>query len=485
MLANIDKYLARHACDEARGIASWAARVASSYRHACVIPAFDESVELIEGLAGALGPDHPPVLFVVVVNATDAADPEIHARNAGLCDALCARARHVEVISDRPPIRRLSGVTCQGVAAGDAPATTLDVLLVDRTTPGHRLPPGHGVGLARRIGCDIALALRRAGTITGRWIHTTDADVTLPADYFAATASAPAASVALTYPFWHLAEQHPSLALYEISLRYYVLGLRWAGSPYAHHTIGSTLAVDAGAYAACRGVPRRLAGEDFYLLNKLAKLGPLHAIFQPRVEAIRIRARESRRVPFGTGPATRRIAETLASNRPFRLYNPRSFAALARWLEVIERYSQSPAQEPRALLASGRAGALQPGEVEILDSCLEAMGAFAAVLDARGRTRGTVALKKRLWDWFDGFRTLKLIHRLRDAGHEDVPWASALDRAPFVSGMAPGAGRDLAPGGGAQPGPELGHDLEAIRRTLVALEERVARPGRQPSSPGA
>lgn len=423
-------------------IAPWAAQQPASHGHVCVIPAFDESVALLDGLAAAVRGSDSPVLFIVVVNATDGASPAVHERNAALCDALRAGARDVAVIAQEPPIHRLTHRLI-GVAG-------LEVLLVDRGCPGYRLPSGQGVGLARRIGCDIALTLGRAGVVTGRWIHTTDADVTLPAGYFPASLRAPAASVGLTYPFWHDAREHPALGLYEISLRYYVLGLRWAGSPYAHHTVGSTLAVDAGAYAACRGVPRRLAGEDFYLLNKLAKLGAIH---RPPVEAIGIRARESQRVPFGTGPATRRIAEDLAHSRPFRLYHPRSFAALARWLEVIDDFVLSPSQDPRDLLAAGRAGDLSDEEVGILDRCLSAMGAFAALTDAHGRTRRPEALKKRLVDWFDGFRTLKLIHRLRDAGHGDVPWRDALRGAPFARGIDPDA--------------EIGE----IRRALFTLEQ--------------
>ncbi len=61
--------------------------------------------------------------------------------------------------------------------------------------------------------------------------------------------------------------------LYELSLRYYVAGMKFARSPYAFHTIGSSMAVSPVHYARVRGFPKREAGEDFYLLNKLAKLG--------------------------------------------------------------------------------------------------------------------------------------------------------------------------------------------------------------------
>src|SRR6185295_2791724 len=92
-------------------------------------------------------------------------------------------------------------------------------------------------------------------------------------------------------------------ALYEVRLRYDVLGLASAGSPWAMHAIGSTLAVGVEAYAAVRGFPRRMAGEDFHLLAKLAKIG---RVVRAGGEPIRLRSRSSDRVPFGTGAAVAR-----------------------------------------------------------------------------------------------------------------------------------------------------------------------------------
>ena len=46
-------------------------------------------------------------------------------------------------------------------------------------------------------------------------------------------------------------------------MSYYVAGLAMAGSGYAHHSLGSTIAVHAKSYAAVRGYPKRSAGEDF------------------------------------------------------------------------------------------------------------------------------------------------------------------------------------------------------------------------------
>jgi hypothetical protein len=446
LTAVVAKYLARHASREA-GLAGALSRALDRpYEHVCVVPAMGESERLVDGLAPAMHGER--ALCVLVINARDAAEPWVHTRNRDLIAALRGRARAIEDIAQGPPIW-----LCRGVSAQDA---LIDVLVVDRARSGWRLPAKEGVGLARRIGCDMALALRHAGWIESRWIHTTDADALLPARYFAAARQAPGDSVALTYPFWHQTEGElgAALGLYEISLRYYVLGLRRAGSPYAFHTIGSTLAVDAAAYAAVRGVPRRMAAEDFYMLAKLAKLGP---VTRPHVAPIRLRQRKTMRVPFGTAPATARIAEKLARGQAFTLYHPHSFTALGCWLAAMDRFAGDPAMDPAACVAACVAacmdpGGLDPDQARALGAALDALDVARILADARARVNSPAALRTRLHGWFDAFRTLKLIHGIRDAGLAPVPWHQALPGAPFVPELTQGA------------------SLDQIRETLFALE---------------
>ena len=98
--------------------------------------------------------------------------------------------------------------------------------------------------------------------------------------------------------------EQAAICSYEIFLRYWVLGLQYARSPYAFHSIGSTIVTTADGYLAVRGMNRREAGEDFYFLNKLAKTGPIRQI---RETVVYPSARISRRVPFGTGAAVEKI----------------------------------------------------------------------------------------------------------------------------------------------------------------------------------
>ena len=222
--------------------------------------------------------------------------------------------------------QRLRGVAKAAADLAEPhPSTALEVengtiLVVDRARPGHFLPKGQGVGLARKIGNDIALRLHAAGRVASPWIHNTDADVRLPNDYFDQTATIPeAGNAAALYFFEHRFDADQTLAeaarLYEISLRYYTLGLAWAGSPYAYQAMGSCIAIRPEAYAAVRGFPRKNAAEDFYVLDKLAKVGSIVRL-AGRPLLLEGRVSRPRAVRNGQGalrPRRRRSARSRAS----------------------------------------------------------------------------------------------------------------------------------------------------------------------------
>ncbi len=419
----VTKYLERYAEPES----TLGRRLNRPTEHVLVIPAQDESPSFLDGIQPALSTVSARggrTLCIVVVNATDAHDAGVHTRNEALVEAL---KTHAPVV----PLHDRDETPCWYVKA-DA----FDLVVLDRNREGHRLPRREGVGLARKIGCDLALAAIQAGSNRAQLIHTSDCDVRLPSDYFDVTV--PTSSAAVIYRFFHEPSGEPALdeahARYEAYLRYYILGLRYAGSPYAFHTIGSCIATVPATYASARGVPKRQAGEDFYLLNKLAKLGCIHtATGLP----IMIRARTSLRVPFGTGRATHDIAQNADA---YRIYAPRIFDFVKVWIDALTALDgASPTQAYDAVYR--QAGAtLEPIDRDRLSTALLAIGAPKALNEAAAQSPATTVRQKWIHDWFDAFRTLKFVHAIRDTGLTAVPWRQAIAEATFCRPSAPDDG---------------------------------------------
>jgi hypothetical protein len=232
--------------------------------------------------------------------------------------------------------------------------------------------------------------------------------------------------VAWVHPYRHgrHGDEVEAHALYELSLRYYVLGLAFAGSPYAFPTIGSTMTFCARAYAETRGFPKLEAAEDFYLFNKLAKLGQV----RKTAGKVRLRPRHSQRVPFGTGVATRKIAELRSESRPFTVYHPRAFELLRAWLEALSTLTTEGDTE-----ALFRRFQTEP-DGELLTGILESSRAKKA-LETAARTRPRKEDRFRhLHTWFDALSTLRFIHEVTNRKYPKLPLAEALSQAPFLPG---------------------------------------------------
>lgn len=419
------KYLERYAEPEAAGARALAESEAP-HAAAVVIPAYGETESLLRTLASVPPCRTGTPLIVLVINQRDDSPRWAHDANRSVLAALRSTPAR------ETPIRAL----CENVQrlryAGH------ELVVIDRSAPGKRLPARQGVGLARKIGADFALALWASGGSQSPWIHCTDADVSLPADYFdrsiealtgkraAAGASAPAA---LVYDFRHaIDDAHDAgkaILQYEIFLRYYVLGLRSAGSVHAFHTIGSTLAIDARAYAQVRGFPKLDAAEDFHLLAKLTKVGRVEPL---RGEPIVLSGRESERVPFGTGHAVLQGRARARRGEAFAVYDPRNFAWLAVWLETLDSLAQRPSSNiPQLLEAHASSSEVDAAQ---LARILEKRGAIENAMKAL-RKRGD--RRRSLNESFDALATLQLIHALAEQVHPVIPLERALESAPFIA----------------------------------------------------
>jgi hypothetical protein len=406
----MEKYLRLYAepetaaLDEVDDLGPWA--------NVLVIPACNET-------PGFLRPPPPcggRSLLILVINESVSAPQDVSSSNQALAAAVRAQFD--------PQWQSAPGF---GLSLFRDSLARRDVLLVDRFSQGRQLPAKGGVGHARKIGADLAVSLIHRKRIHSHWVHCSDADVQLPASYFTcsdAVQSTESKYAALVYPFRHCDDQDGTededvvlaTQMYELSLRYYVAGMKFARSPYAFHTIGSTIAVSASHYAKVRGFPKREAGEDFYLLNKLAKTGSVLELGRgPQCEAIVIESRRSDRVPFGTGAAVNTIMGLADPVRDFHFYDPAVFELLRHWLQSLPAIWQSCSIEFSTSILSDPPGDRDQCEKQkaLLDG-LKKIGTDRALDHAFRQSRDPDQFKRQMHIWFDAFRTLKLIHSLRE-----------------------------------------------------------------------
>jgi hypothetical protein len=416
----VRQYLDRHA----EPAAALGASLQGRYSRALVIPAYGESDSLDRSIGSIPGDAVAPTLVLVVLNAHVDSPAWVAQANRETRDRL--RARY--------PLA--SGVGPQ-FTLHDTPFGALAMLEAT-------LPARQGVGLARKIGHDFALGAWAAGKVRSNLLYCADADVELPPDHFSAPAGPAAAVLA---PFRHHAGEGVDEAhacVYDLWLRYLVLGLSWAGSPYAYHAIGSTIAVDAGSYARVRGFPRRVAAEDFHMLGKLAKVG---RIVTSSASPMSITARLSDRVPFGTGRSMVEAASR-GTDALERFPHPDVFRCLKALLAACDQSLETGT--PLVPLLSRRLGeeGVEPENPLAVVIELEIEGALER---ARAAAADPARRRRAFSQWLDAFRTMKLMHLLRDRGLAPVRSWELRSLAAFLL---------------RQDAPQVADDVAVVREAL-------------------
>ncbi len=214
------------------------------------------------------------------------------------------------------------------------PYPQLNLAWIDASSSGLELPAKEGVGLARKIGFDASL----------EWLDwkisplliSLDADTRVDGDYLSTIFdhfrinTNRAAVIPFRHQFGSDPEQEIAIRHYELYLRSYLFGLRLAGSPYAYHSIGSTLACSAEAYIKAGGMNRRCGGEDFYFLQQLTKTSGTGMVDGT---VVRPSPRFSNRVPFGTGKAVQGQVEE--GTALFHFVPVVGFQILKKWFALI------------------------------------------------------------------------------------------------------------------------------------------------------
>lgn len=266
------------------------------------------------------------------------------------------------------------------------------------------LPAKHaGVGLARKIGMDEAVSrFEQAGNPQGI-IVCLDADATVHPNYlvqihqhFLSHPSMQACSIYFEHPLEgdvFESDVYRGIIQYELFLRYYIEGLRYAGHPYAFHTIGSSMAVRSVAYQRQNGMNKRKAGEDFYFLMKFIVDGKLNELNKTCVYPS---PRPADHVPFGTGKAIIKWMEGDRNGYP--AYDLNIFEELKVFLDQVPLfYKQLPQALPKAI-----------------KSYLDKEDVNATIIEIRKHVTTEQAFVKRFYKWFNGLKTLKYVHFARD-----------------------------------------------------------------------
>lgn len=392
-MAALNKYLSRYAEPESFTLTDFPGH----YQQGLVIPFYQEPLSSLQRFI-SFAENNPSTLLIIVLNR-----PRSNTHCNWAQTILATLAGFKTQWQHQQTALRLLTLEQQS-----------SLLLVDRCIHGPAIPDNQGVGLARKIGADILCTLIQQQLVSSPWIANSDADATLPTDYFQAQVaySNKQNIAALCYPFEHVfVDQTPRLPtlLYAFSLHYYVAGLSYAHSPYNYHTIGSAIAVHYQHYAMVRGFPKRAAAEDFYLLNKLAKTGAIISLQQP---LIKLQARESDRVPFGTGPAVTRLAN-FENPLAMPLYHPDSFIYLKFFLVLLTLLAEQPLELDLAIARIQHTNKLNV-DAKIIHSLGQELGLAKALSHCYQHSKQAAGRLRHLLQWFDSFKTLKFIHYLRD-----------------------------------------------------------------------
>ena len=274
----------------------------------------------------------------------------------------------------------------------------------------NSLPKKHaGVGLARKIGMDEAV--RRFESINNfdGVILCFDADANCEKNYlvevenhFKKHPKTPACSIHFEHPLTgddFSGSIYNGITQYELHLRIYKNGLKYANLPYAFHTIGSSMAVRNDAYQKQNGMNKKKAGEDFYFLQKLIPLGNFTELKTTKVIPS---PRVSDRVPFGTGKAMQNWVD---DGEPLmQSYAVQSYQDLKQFDKVLSQlYTANDFKIP-----------------QVIKAFLVSINWLKDLENIRKNSTNKDRFVQLFYNWFNAFKVLKFMHFARDNYYPDV-----------------------------------------------------------------
>lgn len=404
--SNTQKYFTNYACDEVHELDQLLSQgPAQSWDYVIAVPAMGEHERLpslLNSITNAAQKADIRVVVCLCVNARSDSPEEVHTSNQRAVSDIAQVSQ--SIVRESEPLSLIQF------------NDRLDILLIDRFSPNNLFEAKQGVGLARKITCDLALRLIEEKKVHHDLILSTDADASVPREYFAKIPSHGRLATML-WPFKHEPTSCPresrAIELYDAFLHYYVAGLKLAGSPYAFQTVGSCISFTAQAYVTVRGYPKkRMAGEDFYMINKLAKISQ---VIEVDADPITLSGRASKRVPFGTGASVISISEEITQGRSYRIYHPNTFRILKGLLQTVESVLADDSLYKIDLFENENFNSLELDSFQ--KAKLRAISEKEKILENIQRILGSKkSQSKKTRDfhhWFDAFRTMKFVHSIK------------------------------------------------------------------------
>jgi hypothetical protein len=295
----------------------------------------------------------------------------------------------------------------------------LDINFIDAFSEGNALKKKlAGVGFARKIGLDLALTKFDYSTSEKKILFWLDADCEVEQNYLEVVTDTfkhrnlNSSVIEYEHKINDQDAEARAMVCYETFLRYFKLGLVYAKSHYDYHAIGSTIVCDVDSYIKAGGMNTKQAGEDFYFLEKLAKQNKVETIKETIVYPS---SRKSWRVPFGTGQRITRYLKNIQDE--YLVYNPMSFELLKNWLEFFS--SDSTIDSDKIIVEAKKIN------VHLYNFLVEQKfeKSWNKILN---NSESIDEIRKQKIFWFDAFRTLKLIHFLRQKLYNDINVYEAL-----------------------------------------------------------
>lgn len=219
----------------------------------------------------------------------------------------------------------------------------LDLTIIDNSTQGRGWTGKQfGVGWARKILFDKILSIANDDDI----IISMDADTSFGTEYVTSVINGflfHKSWLAISVPYYHQLttddQANRAILRYEMYMRSFAVNLLAIGSPYSFTAIGSAIAIRISALRKIGGISPMKSGEDFYLLQKIRKMGEVGTWINQMVYPA---ARFSDRVFFGTGPAM--IKGATGDWNSYPIYHHRLFEAISDTYRQLNMLYQSDIQ---------------------------------------------------------------------------------------------------------------------------------------------